>query len=184
MILSNVNANTNEIDQVKQEFNKSFNTIIKIVKNKLLSKDARNKNIINTIDPIFDFELMAKLSLGKRWKTLTKKQKHDFVAAYVSRMKTSYSSKIDEFSDEKIKINKVKQTKKNRLVMYTSIIGSGDPINIDYKYYKTKKQKQNKKRWLIYDVNIKGISIIKTDRAQFRSILKRSDIDTLIKKMQ
>jgi phospholipid transport system substrate-binding protein len=127
---------------------------------------------------------MAKLSLGKKWKTLTKEHKSKFIEAYVSRMKSSYSSKIDDFSDEKIKINKIKKPKPNRLIMFTSIIGNNDPINIDYKYYKTKKQKPNKKRWLIYDVNIKGISIIKTDRAQFRSILKRSDIDTLIKKMQ
>ncbi len=179
-----ISISANSIEKTEQEFNDTFINIINIVKNTSLSKDERNKKIVDTIEPIFDFELMAKLSLGKTWKTLSKTQQNEFVTAYVNRMKTSYSSKIDGFADEKVVIDNIKQPKTTRLIMFTSLVGNGEAIKIDYKYYKTKAQKPNKKTWLIYDVNIKGISIIKTDRAQFKAFLRRESVDNLIKKMQ
>ena len=56
-------------------FNNTFENIIKIVKDKSLAKEQRNQKIVNAISPIFDFELMAKLSLGKVWKSLKKDDK-------------------------------------------------------------------------------------------------------------
>ena len=94
--------NADTTTQIKKEFNNTFENIIKIVKDKSLAKEQRNQKIVNAISPIFDFELMAKLSLGKVWKSLKKDDKKAFVDAYVSRMKKSYSSKIDGFSDEKV----------------------------------------------------------------------------------
>jgi phospholipid transport system substrate-binding protein len=176
--------NANNSNNIKKEFNNAFNDILLVVKDEMLTKEQRNKKIIDIIDPIFDFELMAKLSLGKTWKKLTSTQKNEFVNLYISRMKKSYSSKIDSFADEEVVINKIKQPKLNRLIMYTSLIGDGEPININYKYYKIKRPKANKKEWLVYDVIIKGISIIKTDRAQFSAIIKRGNILALIDKMK
>ena len=176
--------NADTTTQIKKEFNNTFENIIKIVKDKSLAKEQRNQKIVNAISPIFDFELMAKLSLGKVWKSLKKDDKKAFVDAYVSRMKKSYSSKIDGFSDEKVVIKNIKQIKANRIMLYSTIIANNEAIKINYKYYKAKSQKTNKKSWLIYDVTIKGISIIKTDRTQFKAILKRESIKTLIEKMK
>jgi len=176
--------NADTTTQIKKEFNNTFENIIKIVKDKSLAKEQRNQKIVNAISPIFDFELMAKLSLGKVWKSLKKDDKKAFVDAYVSRMKKSYSSKIDGFSDEKVVIKNIKQTKPNRIMLYSTIIANNEAIKINYKYYKAKSPKANKKSWLIYDVTIKGISIIKTDRTQFKAILKRESIKTLIEKMK
>ena len=35
-----------------------------------------------------------------------------------------------------------------------------------------KKRKENKDKWLVYDVEVIGISILKADKAQFREYLK------------
>ncbi len=184
LLLNNTTISANEKTIVEQEFIVTFDNIINVVKDKSLDKDTRNKNIVNVIDPIFDFELMAKLSLGKQWKQLNDAQQKEFVVLYVNRMKNSYSKKIDGFADEKVTIDNIQQAKKSRIVLYTRLTGNGEPIKITYKYYKTKKQKSNKKQWLVYDVIISGISIIKSDRAQFSSILQRDTITALMDKMR
>ncbi len=174
----------NEQLQTKTELSNTFDKILQIVQNKALSKDERNTKIVSTIEPIFDFELMAKLSLGRAWKTLTASQQKEFIELYVQRMKKSYSEKVDGYTNEKVEILKILQPKPTRMVSYTQIIGGKTPIKIEYKYYKPKTLQPNKKQWLIYDVVIEGISILKTDRAQFSAMLKRDNITTLIEKLK
>lgn len=165
---------------VKNQFVSKIDEVIFIVKDKTLSKDARNEKIVHAITPMFDFELMAKLSLGKVWKTLNSQKREEFVDLYVKRMKNSYSSKLDSYSDEKVAVKSVKQTKKTRIELDTNLIGSKNDLDILYKFYKTKKPIRGKNDWLIYDVEILGVSILKTDMAQFKEFLKNNTIEDLM----
>jgi len=172
------------INNVKTNFTLTTNKIIKIIQNKKLDLQTRNDKIIEMITPMFDFKLMAKLSLGKTWKILNKQQQNEFVKLYVKRMKKSYSSKIDKYTNEKIVINDIQQIKKNRAILKTILITQDDKLEIIYKFYKPKKQRQNKNDWLIYDVVIAGVSIVKTDKAQFKAVLKETSIEALLDKLR
>ncbi|MCV6607080.1 MAG: ABC transporter substrate-binding protein, partial [Campylobacterales bacterium] len=109
-------------DRVTFLFIQKSDKVIDIVKNKKISKDKRNQQIVDTISPMFDFELMAKLSLGKKvWRSLNRSKKQEFIKLYVERMKKSYSSKIDSYTDEEIAIDGVKKTKNTRITLSTSL---------------------------------------------------------------
>jgi len=170
----------NEQEMVKKQFLEKIEQVVSIVKNKTLTKEERNSKIVTTLTPMFDFELMAKLSLGKKWKRLNKDDRKKFVKLYVERMKKSYSSKLDAYSDEKVEIKKIVQPKPNRMVLITDLVSSNDKLEISYKFYKSKKIKPNKHRWLIYDVVIIGVSILKADKAQFREYLQTHSISQLM----
>ena len=185
MFIQNINAN--EQTNLQENFLKKIDNVILIVEDTTLNKDQRNTRIVDTLTPIFDFELMAKLSLGKKWKTLTTENKEKFIELYVKRMKQSYSSKIDAYKDEKIVITKVEQPKSNRIALVTNLISQKTTLEIIYKFYKPKKQKENKNDWLIYDLVILGVSVIKTDKVQFKEYLQTNNItklmDNLAKKL-
>lgn len=174
------NLIANEQTELKEHFLNKIDSIIVVVQNTTLSKSQRNDEIINILEPTFDFELMAKLSLGKTWKTLSSEDKKRFVKLYVDRMKLSYSSKLDGYNGEKVEVTKVKQIKKNRIALITDLAGEDDNLKIVYKFYKPKKPKLDKDSWLIYDAEISGISILKTDKAQFREFLKTKSISELM----
>ncbi len=174
----------NEIQDIEIKFQAMTNTIITIVQNKNFTAQVRNNIIVETITPMFDFRLMAKLSLGKKWKTIDKTKQKEFIKLYIKRMKTSYSAKIDKYTDEEIIINKIKQVKKTRVTLNTSLVSSGDKLEVIYKYYKPRKQIKDKNIWLVYDVVISGVSIIKTDKAQFKAVLKELSIDGLMDKLR
>ena len=172
------------IDDLKRCFTSTTDKVVDIVKNKDLNITIRNDKIIDIITPMFDFKLMAKLSLGRYWKTMILKKQEEFIKLYVKRMKQSYSSKIDKYTDEKIIVNSVKQVKKTRIVLNSSLVSVDDKLEVIYKFYKPRKQFGNKNRWLVYDVIIAGVSIIKTDKAQFKAVLKESSIDELMIKLK
>ena len=184
MVLSVQNLFANEKEIVKEHFLNKIENVISIVQNNKIDKSTRNSQIVDVLSPMFDFELMAKLSLGKKWKQLNKQDGQKFVALYVERMKQSYSSKIDAYSDEKVAITQIKQPKKNRIELVTNLISQNNTLEISYKFYKPKNLKMDKDRWLIYDVVILGVSILKTDKAQFREFLQTNTIQELFIKLQ
>ncbi len=183
LTILNQNLMANEQKNLKEHFLKKIAEVIVIVKNKENNKSMRNSKIVATLTPMFDFELMAKLSLGKTWKTLTAIEKKKFVSLYVERMKKSYSSKIDSYSDEKVEISSLIQPKNNRIKLITNLVSQNEKLEVVYKFYKPKKQKTNKDRWLVYDVIILGVSIIKTDKAQFKEFLQTNNISELMKQI-
>jgi len=82
LILSFGLVSLNASNTVKKEFNDTFDSIIEVVKDSTLTKEERNKKIIDTINPIFDFELMAKLSLvkhGSSYQKIRKKNLYHFM---------------------------------------------------------------------------------------------------------
>ncbi|PHS57968.1 MAG: hypothetical protein COB17_04520 [Sulfurimonas sp.] len=177
------NLLANEKIDLEKQFTKKLDEVVLVVKDRQLTAENRNANIINLLTPMFDFKLMAKLSLGKStWNKLTLKEQDNFIKLYVVRMKKSYSSKVDSYKNQEIEIKEVSQ-KKNRIRISTDIIGKDDSFEIIYKFYKPKKRKENKDIWLIYDVEIIGISILKADKAQFKEFLKTKSISQLINKL-
>lgn len=170
----------NEQTDLKKHFLNKIDEVITIVENKTLTKDVRNSDIISVLTPMFDFELMAKLSLGKTWKTLPNQDKKKFVDLYVKRMENSYSSKVDSYNNEKVEVKKILQPKNNRIALVTDLIGKNDSLEIVYKFYKPKEQIIDKDIWLVYDVEIKGVSILKADIAQFKEFLQTKNINDLM----
>ncbi|MCF6331402.1 MAG: ABC transporter substrate-binding protein [Sulfurimonas sp.] len=175
------NLIANEQIDVKNKLLDKMDKIIIIVQNKNIPISKRNNKIIDLLTPTFDFELMAKLSLGKKaWKELNAENKKKFTKLYVKRMEKSYSSKLDKYSNEVVEVKEIQQPKKNRIYLITDLVNNNKKLEIIYKYYKPKNQKLNKDNWLIYDVEILGVSILKTDKAQFKEFLQTNTIYALM----
>jgi len=161
-------------------FLKKINQVVSVTKDTNLSKEQRNIQILKILSPIFDFELMARLSLGKRFKQLSDEDKDRFVNIYVKRMENSYSSKLDSYSNEKVEVKEVKQPKNTRIYIITDLVTGNDKLEIIYKFYKPKEQLDTKHGWLIYDIEILGVSILKTNKIQFKEFLQTKTIYELM----
>ena len=128
---------------------------------------------------MFDFQLMARLSLGKKWKKIKKKQRKEFVKVFVKRIQRSYLEKLDLYTDEEVIIGDAKQTKKKRAVLTTYLVSEDDKKEMIYKF-----RKHKNRGWLVYDVNILGVSFIQTYRSQFAGVLKNKTMDELIEDLK
>lgn len=170
----------NEQVELKEHFLKKIDEVILIVEDKKMTKDERNGTIVKSLTPMFDFELMAKLSLGSKWRELSDAEGKKFVALYVERMKQSYSSKIDAYKDEKVEIKKIEQTKEDRITLVSDLVSQTQKLEIAYKFHKPKVPVVSKDKWLIYDVEILGVSILKTDMAQFKEFLQTKSMAELM----
>ncbi len=157
-----------------------LDAVISVLQKKELEIETKKKEILEIITPIFDFSLMAKLTLGRKyWPGLAKEKQERFTELFIKRLKESYLEKLtrNTFSDEKIVYNAPIQVKK-KIHIPTDLISKGNNISMLYKLYKSKQD------WKIYDIEIEGVSIITTYRSQFYEVLSKGTIDDLLKKLE
>ncbi|WP_238699284.1 ABC transporter substrate-binding protein [Helicobacter sp. MIT 05-5294] len=136
------------------------------------------KEIFTLFDSIFDYSLMAQLSLSQEYKTLSESQKSEYTRAFEQNLKKSFTDKLRLYKDENMEVVGGEQTKSNRYNLKTTMVLDGKLNSIIFKFY------DNKGDWKIYDVDILGISVIQTYRSQFSDILAHSDFQTLLTKLK
>ena len=169
-----------EVSEIQAMTKEKVDLVIQTLKDTSLSKKGKKECILKTIDGLFDFNLMARLSLGKKnWKALSKAKRKEFSMLFVERLKQSYLDKLDLYTDEEVVVGEAKLTKKNRVEVLTFLITKDDKKEMTYKLYKSKK-----KRWMVYDVDVLGVSIVQTYRSQFSGILKKESMEQLMERMR
>ena len=162
-----------------EEFLKSnLDTVFTVLQKKDLPQQAKNGKIEEIVTPMFDFELMARLSLGKKyWPDLSAQQKEKFTELFVERLRQFYLNKVTAYTDEKV-VYEAPVSDNKKVHVPTQLISKGNKISMLYKLYPSSNS------WKIYDVEIEGVSIIRSYRSQFTEILQKGTFDELLQKMQ
>jgi phospholipid transport system substrate-binding protein len=165
-------------DEVRELLKVKIDAVVVLLQDKTIEKTQRNEQILDIITPIFDYQTMAKLSLGKKhWPTLNQEQQVAFSDLFSKRLQASYLEKLDLYSDEKV-LYGAAQAEGKQIHVPTTLISKGSKIEMLYKFYRSAEG------WNIYDVEIGGVSVIQTYRSQFDGVLSAGTIDDLLEKLR
>ena len=168
-----------EEQNIQKVMDSKVRQVLDILKNKSLSQQQKDQKNVRIIDDAFDYSIMAKISLGKRWKSLSTNERKQFTKVFEGKIKHSYLDKLKLYNNQKVNIKKLKKVKSNRITLETQVIGLDDTYKVIYLFYKKKQSNQ----WYIYDVELVGVSIIQTYRKQFSEFLKTKSVNQLIKSL-
>lgn len=158
----------------------NIDVLTTILRDKKLEKNEKSQKVFAIFDTVFDYALMAKLAIGgKQWESIGSAKQETFTKAFELKLKTSYMEKLDLYTDEKIVIKNSEKIKDSRIYLTTHLSKNNEVYEIIYKFYKTKTD-----QWLIYDVDILGVSIIQTYRTQFDNVLAKESFEKLIEKLK
>ena len=151
---------------------------LSVLQRKDLVQQEKNKQVVKIVEPIFDYNLMAKLTLGRKyWPGLSEKDRERFTDLFVARLRSSYIDKLSLYTDEKVVYDApVQEGIKIRIP--TSVISKNNRIAMIYKLYKSSNS------WKIYDIEIEGVSLISTYRSQFYDILSKGTFNDLLLKLE
>ena len=165
-----------EEGNIKSEMDSKIQTITQILQNKSLSLESKKEQIAPTVDTIFDYQTMSKISLGRAWKKLSSSQQEQFSQKFEQKLKNSYFEKLELYTDQKVVVKELEKPKATRIYLHSEIVGAEESYEIIYKFYKVK----NSNDWKIYDIDLTGVSIIQTYRKQFSEFLKTKSFDELL----
>ena len=165
-------------DVTKKLLESKIEAAIAVLQKNDLDQEGKNKQIIEIVTPLFDFPLMAKLSLGRKyWPGLTKEERQRFTELFTKRLKESYLDDLNLYTDEKV-VFKTPVQEKRKIKIQTELISKNNTISMLYKFH------ESTDSWLIYDIEIQGVSIISTYRSQFDQVLSKGTIDELLIKLE
>jgi phospholipid transport system substrate-binding protein len=178
LLLFYQSAAADDKSEVEKLLKNNLDAVITVLQKKDLEQQEKNKEIVDIVTPMFDFELMARLSLGKKhWPGLSQDKKERFTELFIKRLKASYLNNFTLYTDEKVFYEPSVQVKK-KIHTPTYLVSKDKKISILYKFYKAEKN------WKIYDLEIQGVSIIRSYRSQFSSILESGTVDDLLLKLE
>jgi phospholipid transport system substrate-binding protein len=130
--------------------------------------------------PHFDTEYAARLVLAQYWRTATEDQKKRFIAAFYHSLLTNYGSALVDFTADRLKVfpTKVEPGADHATVRTEIKRDNGDRVAVNYSLHKIPQG------WKAYDVNIEGISYVKSYRDDFGSQIQQQGIDSVISRLE
>ena len=127
---------------------------------------------------MFDFEEMAKRSLGFHWRQLNPQQQKEFVALFTDLLEKTYADRIDLYDGQKVAYVGEAVDKDYAEVNTKIISKKGETYSANYKLRRVDG------KWRIYDVVAENISLVNNYRSQFHRVIVNSSFEELMKKLK
>jgi phospholipid transport system substrate-binding protein len=160
----------------------SVDQVVEVLKDPKLKAESmtseRRTAVRKVANNIFDFTETARRALGPHWQNLSDKDREEFVSLFSDLLESAYISKIEQYTGEPIKFVGDSVDGDVATVRTRIITKKGTEIPIDYRMLR------RGDRWLVYDVNIEGVSLVANYRTQFNKIIQTASYEELIKRMR
>ena len=153
----------------------------------ILSKNISKEEKINGLKIIaketVDIDAVGFYSLGQKRKELDKNQKKTYLNLFESYFLKSFSSRLSEYTNPKIEVQGKKILNENYTMVNSLLIATSErpEVKIDWRIYT-----KNPDSPLIRDLIIEGLSLARTQKEEFASILNsnNNDINVLFKTLK
>ena len=144
----------------------------------ILSKNISKEEKINQLKSIaketVDIKGVGFYSLGSTRKNLNDSQKIEYLKLFEDYFLKSFSSRLAEYTNPEIEVNDKKFLNENYTIVNSLLVGTSErpEVKIDWRVYT--KDPENP---LIRDLIIEGLSLARTQKEEFSSILNSNDGD-------
>ncbi len=159
---------------------KTTDKMITILNDPVLKNNVeeRRKMLRNAVNERFDWREMAQRSLADHWKNRTEEEKKEFVPLFTDLLESAYMNRIENYSGDKVSYDAEKVQGDYSLVKVRIFTDKQVEIPVVYK------MKKKGQEWMIYDVAIEGVSLVKNYRQQFDSVILTSSYQGLVEKLK
>lgn len=180
LFFSSVSAyNTNP----KEFIDELVNDAISKLSSKSINKDEKYKFVEKIALENVDIKALGMYTLGELRKSANKQDLINYQAAFEKYFLKSLTSRLTDYSSSKFEITSVEQKSSNYTIVSSKITpddGNAE-IKINWRVYT-----KNPDKPLIRDLIVEGLSLARTQKEEFASILNsnNNDINILVSKLE
>ncbi len=161
------------MEQVQQ----TVDEVIATLKNQALEQEDRRNKLTGLVRARFDFRTMSQWVLATNWRTATEAEKERFVELFSDLLEATYLGRIEAYTDEKVTYVG-EQTEGKKAQVDTLVLTAGADIPITYKLV------QRGDTWLVYDVVIEEVSLVRNYRSSYNEIVRKEGMNGLFARME
>ena len=148
-----------------------------------LSKNERIEELKKIAIDTVDITGIGFYSLGKHRKSLSEEKKSEYQKIFREYFLKSFSSRLAEYSNPVIEVNSKEKINENYTIVSSILVATEKrpEIKIDWRIYT-----KNKDKPLIRDLIIEGLSLARTQKEEFNSIIQNSngDVNALLESLK
>ena len=153
----------------------------------ILTKNISKEDKMNELKLIakdtVDIKGIGLYTLGSFRKNLSESQKNEYSSLFENYFLKTFSSRLSEYTNPKIEVTDKKVLNKNYTIVNSVLVGTPErpEVKIDWRIYT-----KNPDNPLIRDLIIEGLSLVRTQKEEFSSILNSNngDINSLFKVLE
>jgi len=139
-----------------------------------LSKEEKIEKLKEVALETVDIKGIGFYTLGKHRKQLNDQQKEKYSELFNKYFLKSFSSRLAEYSNPKIDVNSQEKISEKYTIVSSTLIATNErpEVKIDWRIYT-----KNPEKPLIRDLIIEGLSLARTQKEEFNSIIQSNDGD-------
>ena len=184
IILLLFNLNIDQVASIEPEiFVQSTVNRASEILSKNISKEEKMKKLKSIAKDTVDIKGVGFYSLGAARKKLDNNQKKKYLELFENYFLKSFSSRLSEYTNPKIEVHGKEVLNANYTIVNSSLVATSDrpTVKIDWRVYT-----KNPDNPLIRDLIIEGLSLARTQKEEFSSILNSNDgdIEALFNKLE
>jgi len=147
----------------------------------LFDKSNDNQTRLKQLDSLslnnVDLDAVANYTLGEYRQKLSDSEKITFNKLFNDYFVKNVSSKLNDFADQDLKVIGSKRLNETNIVVNTKIFSKkdGQEIIVDWRIF------FNNNKYLVRDIVVEGLSLARTQREEFASILVSKGFPELVK---
>ena len=147
-----------------------------------LTKEERVEKLKDIARETVDIEGIGFYSLGANRKNLTDDQLNEYKKVFSEYFLKSFSSRLAEYSNPEIEVNSKNVINENYTIVSSTLTGTNNrpEVKIEWRVYT-----KDPENLLIRDLIIEGLSLARTQKEEFSSIISSNDgkIEALLKSL-
>ena len=138
------------------------------------TKEERIEELKKIALDTVDIKGIGFYSLGKHRKNLSDDKKMEYLKVFKNYFLNSFSSRLAEYSNPVIEVNSKEKINENYTIVSSTLAATDKrpAIKIDWRIYT-----KNSEKPLIRDLIIEGLSLARTQKEEFNSIIQSADGD-------
>ena len=141
-------------------------------------KKERIDRLKELVNPIFDYDEMARRSLGAHWRRRSPTEQEEFTKLFRDYLERIYSDKIDFYDGQKVVFGRETIEQDYAQVESKMINAKGEENSVVYRL------KRTDGKWKVYDAVIENISIVNNYRSQFDRVISKGSYEELKKMLK
>lgn len=146
--------------------------------------------IEDILGPHLDFDLMARLILGRYWREATPGQRERFTRAFREHSVRVYARALSDHVDRAVALVRddpdilrirgaTSPDERGRVTVRASLHTGNTPVPLQFRLIR-----RNDTDWRAYDIVIENLSLLANYRQEYTSIIRREGVDGLIRRLE
>lgn len=130
--------------------------------------------------PLVDVDHMSRLVLGRHWRNASEEQRERFQAAFKNMLISTYGNALLEFRRDKIEFQPLRAEEGAEDVTFRAVVRTetGEEIPVEFDLHLVDGE------WRAYNGSVGNLTFVTNYRGQFNQEIRRSDLETLIGKLE